>query len=190
MIMKELFDKLENKQISPDAFYMLWSIREKVLPKVIPMFLGIRNLKKLGYLDGQGNITAEGNALLDYIAGPYDSSAAVTDEVSNIDKYISIFPKGKLPSGKPARVNKKNIADAFKWFLKNYDYDWDTILHATLYYIETYEKTNFMYMRNSQYFIRKQNTDKSWDSELANYCEIIINGDDEDTTPHFSEKVV
>ena len=187
--MRELFEKLEAKGISPDAFYMLWSIREKIKPEVIPMFLGIRNLKKLGYVNAEGVITDSGNALLDYIAGAKDDSVPV-DEVSNIDKYITIFPKGKLPSGKPARVNKKNIEDAFKWFRKNYDYEWDVILQATLYYIETYEKTNFMYMRNSQYFIRKQNTDKSWDSELANYCESIINGDEEDNTPHFSEKVV
>jgi len=45
-------------------------------------------------------------------------------------------------------------------------------------------------MKNSQYFIRKQNTDKSWDSELANYCEIIINGEDLEDAPHFSDKVV
>jgi hypothetical protein len=45
-------------------------------------------------------------------------------------------------------------------------------------------------MRNSQYFIRKQNSDKSWDSELANCCDIILSGDDQDDSPHFSERVV
>jgi hypothetical protein len=115
---------------------------------------------------------------------------SVTAELEHIDRYLSVFPKGKLPSGKPARVNKKNLEESFKWFFKNYTYDWDTILRATFYYVETYEKTNYMYMKNSQYFIRKQNTDKSWDSELANYCEIIINGEDIDDSPHFTDKVV
>ena len=41
----------------------------------------------------------------------------------------------------------------------------------------------------SQYFIRKNNVDKTWDSELANYCDMIINGLD-NISPHFSETVV
>jgi hypothetical protein len=44
-------------------------------------------------------------------------------------------------------------------------------------------------MKNSQYFIRKQNTDKSWDSELADYCEIILQGEQEEPN-HFSDNVV
>ena len=44
-------------------------------------------------------------------------------------------------------------------------------------------------MRTSQYFIRKQDPDKSYSSDLANYCEIILNGDEEDK-PHYSVKVV
>ena len=43
-------------------------------------------------------------------------------------------------------------------------------------------------MRTSQYFIRKQSTDKTWDSDLATYCE-IVNSDDNEITTYFKEIV-
>jgi hypothetical protein len=62
-------------------------------------------------------------------------------------------------------------------------------MKATALYVDEFETKNYLYMKNSQYFIRKQMSDKSWDSELANYCDLIINGTD-DTSSHFSENVV
>jgi hypothetical protein len=44
-------------------------------------------------------------------------------------------------------------------------------------------------MRTAQYFVRKQNIDKSFESDLATYCEIIRSGDDEEQV-YFSERVV
>jgi hypothetical protein len=56
-------------------------------------------------------------------------------------------------------------------------------------YLDEYESRNWAYMRTSQYFIRKQNQDRTFDSDLANYCDMFINGlDTEDQ--HFKEKVV
>jgi len=186
--MKEHFDFLITKRISPNSYYLLWSIYNGTSPQNIKIPLEMRAMVQEGYIDNDGKLTSKGLEIVRFNSDV--KNALPVDANDNIEKYILIFPKGKLPSGKAARVNKKNIEDAFKWFFKNYTYDWDTILRATLYYIETYEKTNYMYMKNSQYFIRKQNTDKSWDSELANYCEIIINGEDEDDAPHFSDNVV
>jgi len=193
--MKELFEYLEAKDIRPNGLYVLWCLsnqRKSVLTNA-EVHAELRRLVNLGFINTDYSVTAEGFQVLSFI--PTSEGQAVPDvtpvgSMDNIDTFVSIFPKGKLPSGKPARVNKKNLEESFKWFFKNYTYDWDTILRATWYYIETYEKANYMYMKNSQYFIRKQNTDKSWDSELANYCEIIINGDDEPATPHFTDKVV
>jgi hypothetical protein len=44
-------------------------------------------------------------------------------------------------------------------------------------------------MRTSQYFIRKQSADKTYDSELANYCDMITNGETGIDDKHFSDKV-
>jgi CMP-N-acetylneuraminic acid synthetase len=49
------------------------------------------------------------------------------------------------------------------------------IFKATKKYIYDYSLKNYEYMRTSQYFIRKQNTDKTYDSELADYCNMIDN---------------
>jgi hypothetical protein len=57
-------------------------------------------------------------------------------------------------------------------------------------YVDSYEKNRYMYMKNSQYFIRKQSIDKTWDSELAAFCEIILNGGYQDDDNHIKEKVV
>ena len=190
--MKELFEYLETKEITPNSLYILWSIanKRKTQNDGVNVHTELRLLINAGLLTTKYELTTSGQDIITHLPNGGGANIIDTPDEDNIMKFLMIFPKGKLPSGKPARVNRKNVEESFKWFHKNYTYDWDTILRATLYYVDTYEKTNYMYMKNSQYFIRKQNTDKSWDSELANYCEIIINGEDIDDTPHFSDKVV
>lgn len=190
--MRALFEYLEAKEITPNSLYILWSIANKRRTQHvgINVHTELRVLINADLLTPKYELTTKGIDIINNIPDSLGSSGSVEPVEDNIMKFLMVFPKGKLPSGKPARVNRRNIEESFKWFHKNYNYDWDTILRATLYYVDTYEKANYMYMKNSQYFIRKQNTDKSWDSELANYCEIIINGEDIDDTPHFSDKVV
>jgi hypothetical protein len=193
--MKELFEYLELKDIKPNSLYILWCLSNKRKSSLTnaDVHTELRRLVNSGLINADYTLTAEGFQVLESVPnsqGETTSEIKQSDSMDHIDRFVSIFPKGKLPSGKPARVNKRNLEEAFKWFFKNYTYDWDTILRATWYYVEIYEKDNYKYMRNSQYFIRKQNTDKTWDSELANCCEIIINGDDEPEGSHFSDKVV
>jgi translation initiation factor 2 beta subunit (eIF-2beta)/eIF-5 len=108
-----------------------------------------------------------------------------------IDEYLEIFPKFKLPSGKYARTDKKNLENNFRWFFENHNYDWETVINATKMYVDEYERQGYKYMRTSQYFIRKQNSaEKSFESELANYCEVYQNGGGDYTETHFSERVV
>lgn len=180
----KLFEEIETQGITPNQYYLIWSIYHKRKPLHINGSLELKSLISEGFVK-DGKLTEKCNIFFLSNTQPLQLSP-----INETDKYISIFPKGKLPSGKMARVNKRNIEEAFKWFFKNYNYTWDTIIKATAYYVDSYEKDNFKFMRNSQYFIRKQNSDKSWDSELANCCDIILNGEDQDDSPHFSEKVV
>ena len=108
--------------------------------------------------------------------------------LSNILEYVEIFPKITLPSGKLARVTPPNLIGAFKWFMERYNYEWDTIIKATTRYVKEFEMKRYMYMQTSQYFVRKQNIDKTWSSELANYCALVDSN--EDDLPTFNEKVV
>jgi hypothetical protein len=109
--------------------------------------------------------------------------------MQNIDAYVKLFPNKKLSSGKYARVPAKSLENAFRWFFENYEYDWQTIFSATQKYIAEYETKNYDYMRTSRYFIRKQNVDKSWDSDLAVYCEYLNDAPENDENP-FEELIV
>jgi hypothetical protein len=57
-------------------------------------------------------------------------------------------------------------------------------------YVDDYERANYKYMQTSQYFIRKQNPDKSWASELANWCAQAESGPSDNQEKYFSEKVI
>jgi hypothetical protein len=111
-----------------------------------------------------------------------------SDFMKNIEIYNNIFPKLKLKSGKYARVNTKTLETTFRWFFNEYDYPWEIILKATQKYVTDYSLNNYEYMRTAQYFVRKQNIDKSFDSDLASYCDIVMN--DEEDQNYFRENVV
>jgi hypothetical protein len=194
--MNDLYIYLGDIKITPNAFHILWCIENKKTAIIPNPITELRVLYNAELIDEKYLITKKGKEVIEigetfvYSAKKPQKNTPIIDNLDHyIDKYLGIFPSGKLPSGKAARVNKKSLSDAFGWFFKNYTYDWDTILRATFYYVETYEKDKFRFMKNSQYFIRKQNTDKSWDSELADYCEIIQQGEQEESN-HFSDRVV
>ena len=106
-----------------------------------------------------------------------------------LNEYREIFPAGKLPSGKPARVNVKSLENSFRWFFENYDFSWDEVMNATRMYVNEYRDKEYMYMKTSQYFIAKEGKNKVKSSDLADYCDMIRDGvqTEED---HFKEKVV
>jgi hypothetical protein len=112
-----------------------------------------------------------------------------SDFAENMQTYVEIFPNRKLPSGKYARTTIKNLESSFKWFFENYYYSWDTILLAAEKYVDEFSINSYNFMRTSQYFIRKQNIDKSFDSELANYCDIVLSKEESDDN-YFKERVV
>ena len=106
-----------------------------------------------------------------------------------VQNYRTLFPARKLPSGKPARQNEKTLIDCFRWFFENYNYTWEQVYAATIKYLNEYEDNDYMYMKTSQYFIVKTTQTKEKVSELADYCDMIKEGTDDDTQ-HFKENVV
>lgn len=199
--MEEIFNLIFSKnydgKITPNSFYVLWCMKNKIVPnKGVNLSLEQVKLKNADLIDDD-RVTIKGSLLITEVDTYFKrkkkkSSLDLMGQnfLKNIERYLDIFPKFKLPSGKYARSNKRTIENNFRWFFENYDYEWDTILQATVKYVTEYELKDFKYMRTSQYFIRKQNTDKTYDSELADYCDIILNGGDDYNEPHFSEKVV
>lgn len=111
------------------------------------------------------------------------------DAADCINMYREMWPARILPSGKPARVSKNIITECFKWFFTNYDYTWDTVIEATARYLDVQEKENYRVCRTSQYFIVKTTQEKIKESVLADYCELILNGDEEENVG-FKQRVV
>lgn len=182
---------LRETELTPNQLYLIWCIGTKTKPLNINVHSELRMLTNENLVDEKGVLTPMGLSILDKIPKSRVQSKPVVELTDDLIKtYLEIFPKGKLPSGKQARADKKNIKSNFEWFFKTYSYDWDTVIKATKLYVDEYETRNFMYMRTSQYFISKANPDRTRESELANYCSQIITGDYQDDSNHFSEKVV
>jgi hypothetical protein len=112
------------------------------------------------------------------------------DYSERIDAYLELFPTAKLPNGKYARGNKKNIETNFKWFFENYNYSWGVIHEATAMYVAEYRAKNFMYMRTAMYFIRKDDGTRTVHSDLADYCDKIVNNEGYTQEKYFKTKVL
>ena len=106
-------------------------------------------------------------------------------------EFNEIFPNITLGSGKRARCNPKEVISAMEWFFKNYPehMDWNIILQATALYVSEQERDNFKYTRRCKYYIRKMLADKSWESDLEEYYNRVINDDTVEAFV-FPEKVV
>jgi len=194
--MVEIYNRLIKHKLSPNAFYILHCIKEKMIPSdFVNKNIEYVKLKKDEWLTEELELTNKSIIFINEIESFFRKTKKKTsrdllgDEfLDKIKEYNEIFPNKKLSSGKYARVNPKTLENAFRWFFENYDYDWDTIMKATFKYVDEYSVRRYEYMRTAQYFIRKQNTDKTWDSDLATYCELINDGEDE-VTDYFKEIV-
>jgi hypothetical protein len=195
--MTEIFLKLVKEGLTPNAYYVLHCIKHKIVPsKYVNKELETKKLLNDEWITQDLHITSKSIIFMEEIEGYFKKSKKKTSKdlmgdsfLDNIKVYNEIFPNKKLSSGKYARVNPKTLENAFRWFFENYDYSWAVILQATNKYVDEYEIRRFEYMRTAQYFVRKQNTDKTWDSDLATYCDIILSGSEEDTN-YFKERVV
>jgi len=195
-MINDFFNRLIRAKITPNQLYLLYCLENSMTTIKINPYLEIRTMEE-GYLDANNQPTQLALDLIKEIDEQFkskDKEASKNllgdDYLTNIQKYVELFPKKKLPSGKLARSTIKNLDANFKWFFKTFDYDWETILKATATYVDEYEKNNYKYMQTSKYFICKSQSDKTKTSELADYCELIANGGELDEDNYFREKVV
>ena len=195
--MQEVFNKLLRTGLSPNAFYVLYCIHNKIIPSnLINSSIEVTKLKAGNYITEDLQLSGNSTIFIQEIESYFKKSKKKTSKnlmgdefLDNIKTYNECFPASKLPSGVYARVNVKSLENAFRWFFETFDYSWETVIQATEKYVEEYAINRYNYMRNSQYFIRKQSTDKTWDSTLATYCDMIEQPDYEQTV-FFKEKIV
>ena len=196
--MNEIFNKLIKEKLTPNSLYVLHCIKEKIsVSKMVSDTLEINKLKADGWLTEDLDLTDKSTIFMEELGSYFKKSKKKTSKnlmgdnfSTNIKVYNELFPAKKLGSGKYARTNVKNLESGFRWFFENYDYTWETILKATRKYVLEYSMKNYEYMRTSQYFIRKQGSDKSFESDLATYCDMLnYEGTNEDLDI-FKEKIV
>jgi len=202
--MWELLQKILEYRISPDACLFLFSVKEKVQSSFIDSGKCIEQLIDAEFITYQLDdgikhitITEKGMAFI-YLLDNYFTKAKKKtniqlmgkDFVKHIDAYRELFPKGKLPSGLPARNNTKALGESFRWFFETFDYTWEEIHKATKMYVDEYRANDYLYMQTSQYFIAKQDKNKVKKSTLADYCDMVRDGITTEEPKHFKEKVV
>lgn len=195
--MDELWKMLIRHDLTPNQFYLLYSIREAETTPLLNTALELRVLKsKGGWFLENGSLSAKAEKLIKEVEGYFKREQKRTNKIimgpdfsERIAKYNALWPKMRLPSGKAARAAVGNLEPAFRWFFENYNYSWEQIMVATALYLDEKEAEKWEYTRNSQYFVRKQNNDKSWGSDLADYCQLIEDGGHKSAGNHFSENV-
>jgi len=193
--MLDFYNIISNKGLNPNQYYLLYCISKGVKALNINIHLEQRILLSQGFLDNNNTITPKGVELIldvnSFFLKTNDIIETKVSSIDNIERYLLIFPNVLLPSGKYARSNKKNLEGAFKWFFKNYKYSWETIYKATNQYVAHYELHNWKFMKTSLYFIKKSDVERNTISELADHCQIVENGcDNENIKSHFKDKVV
>ncbi len=202
--MKSLFDFLDENEIEPNQLYILYCIKEKKQAKIsifLPLrglldkgFIVAKDVPNTGYLLEQYLLNPEGEQLLEQ-AGYAKTSVSkpaekIKDVASKAEQYNELFPRSKAGSGSYMRSNPKDVGVALSWFMLNYPYDWDTIIQATSRYLDEEEIKGFKYTSTSRYFIKKMDGNKTITSKLADWCEIVKNGEDIIERPNFSDKAV
>ena len=193
--MNELFKIIVRNKLTPNGLYILNSMIENVSAANLCLEEELLKLKKDKWITNDNKITDKAKRLINEVNALFKKVKKKTNDKimgnnynEKIDEYNQLFPKLNLPTGKAARSSKSNLENAFRWFFQNHEYDWETVLKATNAYLTERKLSEWKFTRNSQYFIRKQAIDKTWESSLANWCLIIEDGLDETVNP-FQEKV-
>jgi hypothetical protein len=132
------------------------------------------------YLNGK-ELSSEGLRIIESVDKLFisqkriDPRASEPDFTKKLTTFNSIFPTGKLPSNSIARTTIPMLKKKFERFFKLYQYDWNTILKATMLYVNEYEAKNYEKMRTSGHFVIKVVSGETY-CDLAEYCEKIIEG--------------
>ena len=193
--MWELFQQILKEKMTPDQFLVLYGIKKSLSLPLNNVNEQVEKLVKIGMLE-DGELTVKGKKIITkfenyFIKAKKRTSIQLMGKnfVKRLNEYREVFPPGKLPSGKPARVNVKTLENSFRWFFENYDFSWDEVIDATKMYVNEYRDKEYMYMKTSQYFIAKEGKNKVKSSDLADYCDMIRDGVEPEDN-HFKEKVV
>jgi hypothetical protein len=184
----KLFDLIEKEDLNLYGFSQLYFLQEKPLSdELVDVF------RIAGWIDSEKIPTKKLKNLrekVNELFKPVKKQEIIIPE-DKVILYNTRFPSIKIStSQKYARSNVKTLAKAFQWFMKEYDYSWEVIIEATERYVQEKAANEYSYMRTSMYFIRKQGDNKVWTSDLADYCQQVLDGIEPEEKFIFQERVV
>lgn len=198
--MMEMFNKISEVGLTPNQFYLLLCISENITSQNINLHQELRSLISDDWINENDKIkslTPKAVSILAKVDGYFKVHKKKTsiqllgkEHVDNLTLYVEMFPKMKGGSGSYLRSNIKDLETNFRWFFENYSYEWPIIIEATRRYVNEHLQNDFKYIRTSKYFIRKQDSSKLVTSDLADMCERVLGGEDEEVIVTFTEKVV
>lgn len=191
--MKDLIKLGHDYALNVNELIVLYSL--KYPDTIVDTPCSIPHLISLGFIEDEENaLTEKGFMVVSQIEALFKASKSkalpkqLMDKNNRLLEYIDLWPKMRLPNGKPARASEKVLIRCFTWFFNNYNYDWETVLDATYNYVTAQSDNGFKMCRTNQYFVDKTNGGIR-ESLLADYCELIINGE-ENSSPKITQKVV
>lgn len=108
-----------------------------------------------------------------------------------IKDYVRLFPAGRVEGGRILRSSPMTLIGRMKAFIKKHGFDKEIILKATKFYVDDMgiQAEGHKYTRTAQYFISK---DKGTEyiSDLATWCQRVVDGDFENKHEYFDQDVV
>lgn len=176
--MKDLFLLLKKHNLTPNGYYILFSCSEGLNYSDLPgQSAEITRLKHYGYLTKEdGKLTDAAKLILVEASKLFNRNVKnLHDELdkeftSNVKRYRDLFPAG-IQHGRALRTSATDLSPRFVWFFKTYPViTWDMIFRATEKYIDSFGR-DLTYCKNSSYFIKKDDKNKSTISDLATWCE-------------------
>lgn len=105
-----------------------------------------------------------------------ETTVVKIEDVSEwVQDWINLFPQEKV-EGRYLRSSKFECTDRLRWFIKEYQFNKDTIFKATKEYLKSQVNSNtgHMYTRNASYFIFKGRSKQDRTSDLATWCERVL----------------
>ncbi len=150
--MKEILDKIIESGLTPNQYFLLYGLANKVSVPGIDEKAEIDILENLGHISN-GEVTSD----------LFDERGEELGFHMKAVNYSRLFPPIILPTGVHARGKLHPVKTKLKAFIKAFPHDWDVIYQATEKYIERYRQAGYLYMQNASNFI----FDKNGDSTLA-----------------------
>lgn len=186
--MEKFFKILLKRKVTPNELQVLWLIRESGAGRSWDEISGMVDSAQLepmlirlcvnGYLDKKENlyfVTDKGDEFIVETSNLFEGQKGMTNVELFVERFRNLFPKGGHGT-KPFRTHPGDLTPRFKWFFKEYPmYTQDVVLEATKRYIQAFNEI-YDYMQVAGYFIKKQDAQKISTSNLATWCQLVMDG--------------